>query len=206
MLLNGETLVMKKEANLNGGPTGEITVSERITALRQEHGLTLQECARKTGVAASTLSKIERGELSPSVTTLQKIAAGFEMDVTDLLTQSRQVGLMQGRRAVSRKGEGKSHTSMSCDNFLLCHDLKNKRMVPIRTSVTARSTDDYPVWAHSDAEIYLYVVKGRMQLHTRIYEPLELEEGDSVYYDANGEHCWTSVGDEDAEVLWVVTT
>lgn len=168
--------------------------------------MTLQECARLTGVGASTWSKIERGELSPTVTTLQKIANGFKLEISDLLAPARSVVAVQGRRAVSRKTEGKSHYSTSCENFLLCHELKDKRMVPIRTRVNARSTEEYPDWAQSDAEIFLFVLSGRMLLHSRIYEPLELGAGDSVYYDARSEHCWTSLGDEDAEVLWVVTT
>lgn len=198
--MNGDTLVPGKTAEL-----GEAVVAKRIVGLRQERGLTLQECAKVTGVSASTWSKIERGELSPTVTTLQKIASGLGLDVADLLSPSRSAASVEGRRAVSRKSEGKVHTSMACENMLLCHELKDKRMVPIRTTVTARNTEEYADWAQSDAEIFLFVLSGHMQLHSRIYEPLDLEAGDSVYYDARGEHCWTSVGEADAEVLWVVT-
>lgn len=205
MIMNAEELAAEKPSVSGDPENGESGVSVRIISLRKGRGMTLQECAKLTNVAASTLSKIERGELSPTVTTLQKIAAGFELDVTDLLSNSRPTLGGQARRAVNRAGEGKLHTSLSCANFLLCHDLKHKRMVPIRTKVTARSTDEYPVWPYSEAEIFLWVVSGRMELHTRVYEPLELGPGDSVYYDASGEHCWTSIGDEDAEVIWVMT-
>lgn len=205
MIMHAEELGSDRASGFGDLENGEAAVSGRIVALRKGRGMTLQECAKLTGVAASTLSKIERGELSPTVTTLQKIAAGFELDVTDLLSSSRPTLGGQARRAVNRAGEGKLHTSMSCANYLLCHDLKHKRMVPIRTTVTARSTDDYPVWPFSEAEIFLWVVSGRIEVHTRIYEPLELGPGDSVYYDASGEHCWTSLGDEDAEVIWVMT-
>ncbi|MCB1478720.1 MAG: XRE family transcriptional regulator [Tepidamorphaceae bacterium] len=186
--------------------SGDISFSRSIVGLRQDRGITLQECARLTGVSASTWSKIERGELSPTVTTLQKIAVGLGIEMGDLLASTRTGALAQGRRAVSRNSHGKDHASKTCKNTLLCHELKDKRMVPVRSTVTARSSDEYAEWAQSDAEIFLYVVSGHMQLHTKIYEPLELKAGDSVYYDAQGEHCWTSVGDEDAVVLWVVTS
>lgn len=206
MLLNHEAISNQEDNSTGSGDNGDVLISAKIVALRKERGLTLQACAKLSQVAASTLSKIERGELSPTVSTLQKIATGFGLEVTDLLTRSRASTVAPGRRAVSRAGEGKSHVSQSCANNLLCHELKNKRMVPIRTVVTARSTEEYPVWPHSDVEIFLWVVTGRMQLHTRIYEPLELGPGDSVYYEANGEHCWTTVSDEDAEVIWVMST
>lgn len=205
MLLNGEALIMQRKAfSENANPEGT-GFHDRIVVLRKERGLTLQECARLTGVAASTLSKIERAELSPTVSTLQKIAAGFGLEVADLLTRCSSPGSRHNRRDVSRAGAGKMYGSLSCKNFLLCHNLKNKRMIPVRTCITARSTDEYPVWASSEAEVFLWVVSGQMLLHTKTYEPVKLGPGDSIYYDSNDEHCWTSVGDDDAEVIWILT-
>lgn len=203
-LLSGQVLMAQKDALVSVPDAPSESVSERIVQLRKERKLTLQECARMTGVAASTLSKIERRELSPTISTLQKIAEGLAVELTELITQTRPV-YAPGRRAVSRAGEGKKHSSLSCANLLLCGDLKDKRMIPVRTRVTARSLNDYPVWARTDTEIFLWVVSGRMLLHSKVYEPLEMGPGDSVYYDGNGEHCWTSIGDEDAEVIWIMS-
>lgn len=206
MLVSGQTLLSQTDTLAASEPAepAEEAIGERIIGLRKARGLTLQECARLSGVAASTLSKIERNDLSPTVSTLVKIASGFGVEPAELLAPSR-VATAPGRRAVSRQGEGKAHTSQSCQNRLLCSDLKNKRMVPVRTRVTARSTTNYPVWPQSDAEIFLWVVSGRMLLHSKVYEPLELGPGDSVYYDGNVPHCWTTASDEDAEVIWVVS-
>nr|WP_319512869.1 XRE family transcriptional regulator [uncultured Cohaesibacter sp.] len=191
------------KASANSESESEL-IAERIVSIRKDLKMTLQECSKLSGVAVSTLSKIERCELSPTISTLQKIAAGFSLELTELLTPSRSV-YAPGRRAVSRSGYGRSHSSNSCDNILLCSELKNKRMIPIRTKVTARSTDDYKDWPKSDAEIYLFVLSGSCVVHSRDYEPLVLEPGDSVYYDASSEHCWTSIGDRDAEVMWVMS-
>lgn len=203
-LLSGQVLMSQKEALVSSSEAGSASVAERIVELRKDRKLTLQECARLSGVAASTLSKIERRELSPTISTLQKIAEGFSVELSELITQTRPA-YAPGRRAVSRADTGKAHTSLSCANFLLCGELKDKRMIPVRTRITARSVEDYPVWARSDTEIFLWVVSGRMLLHSKVYEPLELGPGDSVYYDGNGEHCWTSVSEEDAEVVWVMS-
>lgn len=205
MLLNGEALIMQRKEFGEDADSKGTEFHDRIMALRKERRLTLQECARLTGVAASTLSKIERAELSPTLSTLQKIATGFELEAADLLTRCRPTGTGHNRRDVSPAGTGKTYGSLSCDNYLLCHNLKNKRMIPVRTCITAHSTNEYPVWASSDAEVFLWVVSGQMLLHTRTYEPVKLEPGDSIYYDANDEHCWTSVGDDNAEVVWVLT-
>ena len=70
--------------------------------------------------------------------------------------------------------------------------------------MTARSPDEYLAWAKSDAEIFVTVLDGTLVVHSRLYEPLELNKGDSVYYDATTEHTWTSKGPADAVVLWVL--
>lgn len=50
------------------------------------------------------------------------------------------------------------------------------------------------------------VLSGTVIVHSKIYEPLELHEGDSMYYDASAEHVWTRSGPEEAVVLWVLTS
>ena len=78
--------------------SGDISFSRSIVGLRQDRGITLQECARLTGVSASTWSKIERGELSPTVTTLQKIAVGLGIEMGDLLASTRSGAGAAGRQ------------------------------------------------------------------------------------------------------------
>lgn len=193
---NIETPAKKREV----APTA---VANQIEQLRRGRGMTLQSFANITGVAASTLSKIERDELSPTISTLQKITKGLGIEMADLFAKSNGKELAPGRRSVTRASSGKGYTTSSCENQVLCSEIKNKKFVPVLTRVVARSVDDYPAWAKSDAEIFLMVIKGQMQLHSELYEPLDLGPGDSVYYDASAEHAWISIGEEDAEVVWV---
>ena len=48
-----------------------------IIAARLEQNLTQAELARKTGIRQSNISRIENGNCSPTVATLQQIAAGL---------------------------------------------------------------------------------------------------------------------------------
>lgn len=182
-----------------------VDIGAKIGNLRKERNWTLSQTSKATGVAVSTLSKIERDDLSPTISTIQRIARGFGVDVLQLLADGEDAPALSGRRSVTRGIGNKGHHSGMCDNKLLCSDLKQKRMVPIYTRVVARSVDDYDVWPKSEMEIFLYVVKGTVLVHSRLYEPVELTVGDSMYYDANSEHAWTSVGPEDAELVWVMT-
>lgn len=181
--------------------TGE-DVGARIAQLRADNGWTLQEAARRTGVAFSTLSKIERHELSPTVTTLTKIAHGMGMNLSQLLEAPRRnTGFT--RRSISRAGEGRSSATSACDNTMLCNELTNRKMSPIRTRVRARDLSAYEEWASYNAEIFLTVLTGTLIVHSQAYTPTQLNTGDCMYYDASIGHLWTSEGDEDAIVLWV---
>lgn len=182
----------------------EMNIGARLHDIRKNRKLTLQDMSNATGVSASAFSKIERNELSPTIGTLQRIAQGLGLDLMELLNDNTNVQQAYGRRSISRAGSGKRHDSNTCANHLLCADLRNKKMTPIVTFVSARSPDDYKAWAKSEAEIFLMVLEGTLIVHSKLYEPLVLEQGDSYYYDANVEHAWTSAGEHDAKVLWVL--
>lgn len=182
-----------------------VNIGLRLLSLRKSRRLTLQDASAATGVSASAFSKIERNELSPTISTMKRIAEGLGIELMTLLTdQDSEPVTVSGRRSINRAGAGSHHTTGTCNNVLLCADLKNKRATPILTTVTARSPDEYPAWAKSEAEIFVMVLEGTLIVHSRLYEPLQLHKGDSVYYDATTEHTWTAGGPGDAVVIWVL--
>jgi len=192
-------------AGLSDDSKGPVDIGNRLHKLRKARRLTLQDASTLTGVSASAFSKIERNELSPTISTMQRIAEGLGVELVTLINeQNDEPAGFGGRRSITRAGAGSAHTTATCNNVLLCADLKNKRATPILTTVTARTTDEYAAWAKSDAEIFVTVLEGTLVVHSRLYEPLKLNKGDSVYYDATTEHTWTSKGPKDAVVLWVL--
>ena len=60
-------------------------ISQRIRESREKAGLTLQELARKSGVATSTIQKVEKEQMIPSVAVVLKIARGLGKRATDLV-------------------------------------------------------------------------------------------------------------------------
>ena len=57
------------------------TIARQVLALREKHGLTQVELAEASGVPQSQISRIERGAISPTATTLSKIAAVFDAEI-----------------------------------------------------------------------------------------------------------------------------
>lgn len=199
-----DTTAHPERASTPGSNEQSLQVGAKLQRMRRERNWTLQEASQATGISLSALSKIEREELSPTVTTLSRIAAGFKVDVATLLSDDTTVSIA-GRRSITYADTGKLSLTGTCDNVWLCTDLARKKMTPIRTRVRAREVSEYSEWARHNAEIFLTVLSGTLVIHSELYAPLELKIGDSIYYDANAGHVWTSLGDEDAIVLWVYT-
>lgn len=177
-------------------------IGERIKELRRERNWTLTKTAEQTGLSHSALSRIERNELSPTLGSLNKIARGFSIDVITLLS-GRPAQPAAARRSINRHSHGLVANTHTCSNIWLAADLTQKRMLPLKTRVVARHPDEYSDWATHAGELFLYVLSGELLVHSKIYAPVKLAEGDSLYYDAHAGHKWVSVGTEDAVVLWV---
>ena len=60
-------------------------IALRLKELRQLRGWSLDTAAKNTGVSKAMLGQIERGESSPTIRTLWKIAGGFESSFSSFL-------------------------------------------------------------------------------------------------------------------------
>ncbi len=60
-------------------------IGQRIRSLRKRQGLTQEEMADKCGLHWTYVGGLERGERNPTLTTMQKVAAGLGVSVTELL-------------------------------------------------------------------------------------------------------------------------
>ncbi|MDB4837470.1 XRE family transcriptional regulator [Marinomonas sp.] len=180
-----------------------LELGKRVKAIRLAKGWTLEEVGKKTGIARSTLSKIENDQVSPSFTIVQKLIKGLEMELPQLFVEARESSIA-GRRDVTRKGRGEPHPTATYEHELLNYSISRKKMVPFKTKVRARSFEEFKEWVRHDGEEFLLILKGTINFFSELYEPIELKEGDSVYYDATMGHAVVSLSSEDAEILWVV--
>lgn len=60
-------------------------ISLTLKELRREKGWSLDKAAEKTGVSKAMLGQIERGESSPTIATLWKIASGFDTSFSSFI-------------------------------------------------------------------------------------------------------------------------
>ena len=183
----------------------ELQLGKRVREIRLSHNLTLEEASQRTGLARSTLSKIENEQISPTFQAVQKLASGLDIDIPQLFATAKE-SRCAGRRDITRAGEGRAHPTPTYEHEMLASQLTNKRMLPYKSTVRSRSFDDYPSWVRHDGEEFLLVLSGKVRFYSEFYEPVELEAGDSSYYDGSMGHALISISEEDAEVLWVTSS
>jgi transcriptional regulator with XRE-family HTH domain len=177
-------------------------LGEHVHRIRLDRGLTLEQVGKRSRLAPSTISKIENEQMSPTFDVLQKLAAGLDIDMDELLTGPQRAA-SSGRRSITRSGQGPFHPSSTYSHEFLCTELTHKPIVPSKARIHARSVTDFPDWVRHEGDDFLLVLEGTVELHTEYYEAVTLQTGDSIYYDAGMGHLCISVSPQDALVLWV---
>lgn len=176
----------------------------RVRELRKARSWTLEQAATKAGLARSTLSKIENGQMSPTYDALKKLAEGLDISIPQLFTAPVK-GQINGRMVHSLNGEGRQLATATYEHVLLADGLTQKQMLPYHSRVRARGMDEFDGWVRHDGEEFLFVLTGTVKLFTEFYEPIDMRRGDSAYYDGAMGHNLISTSSEDATVLWVTS-
>ncbi|MFD3189229.1 helix-turn-helix domain-containing protein [Sedimentitalea sp. HM32M-2] len=181
-----------------------LDLGARVRELRRARDWTMEQAANQAGLARSTLSKIENGQMSPTYDALKKLAVGLQISVPQLFTPPQR-DQATGRMAVTKSGEGTAQATVTYEHELLADTLSKKKMLPYRARVRARAMEEFDGWVRHDGEEFLYVLTGVVRLYTEFYEPVDMQRGDSAYYDATMGHNVISVSDDDALILWVTS-
>jgi len=181
--------------------TPEIDLAETVRRLRAEKGWTLEEAAGRTGLSRSALSKIERGEMSPTFQAMQKLARGFGIELAGLFGPADSP--LRGRRIVVRAGEG---ATTEMPNYRLRPfggELRNAPFLAAEVIIHARFLNDFADWERHDSDDFLYVLAGRVTLFSERDGSVELGPGDAVYFDARVGHAAIATGEGEARALWI---
>jgi transcriptional regulator with XRE-family HTH domain len=174
---------------------------ETIRALRKRFGLTLSELSGRTGLAPSTLSKLEKGHMSLSYDKLMILSKGLGVDMAELLDSAPQGQSASGggRRVVHRAGEGQLVETQSYRQLYLATELLNKRFTPMVVELKARSLDEFMAefgdFIRHPGEEFVMVLEGEVEFHSELYAPVRLKAGDSMYFDSEMGHAYLNACD-----------
>lgn len=178
----------------------------QLRSLRKELSLTLHDLARRSGVSLSTLSKIENAQVAPTFDTLLKAARGLGISFETLLAQSApepQALLPRrtnGRLIITRKNDAIGFSTSMYEYRVHANGLRRKYMTPLLMAVKARKAIDITSWSSHEGEEFIYILKGRIEIHTEFYDPVQLDQGDSAYIDSGMAHAFLNIGRGEALV------
>ena len=149
-----------------------LRLGQRIKDIRSKLGITLEEASQRTGLARSTLSKIENEQISPTFQAMQKLAMGLQIDMPQLFEPPRKK-VATGRRDLTKVGQGKPHPTPTYEHELLATELSNKKMMPFKSRVRARTFEEYNDWVRHDGEEFLMIISGDVMFYSEFYEPVD---------------------------------
>lgn len=181
---------------------------DHIRNVRRRLGLTLSDVSGRTGLAVSTLSKLEKGNVSLSYDKLMLLSRGLGVDMAELLADGPGAKAAPGgggRRIVQRAGEGQDVATESYQQRYLATELLNKRITPLIAELRARTLDEFKAefgdLIRHPGEEFAYVLEGEVAFHCELYAPVLLKVGDSIYFDSEMGHAYLKAADGPCRLL-----
>ena len=166
----------------------EVAIGREVRAFRKQKEITVAELATKTGLSIGMLSKIENGNTSPSLSTLQTLANSLSVPLTSFFRRFEE----QRMAVHTKSGEGveleREGTRAGHQYNLLGHIGSNASGVivePYLITLTEES-DIFPMFQHGGIET-IYMLEGRVN-YRHGDEVHALEPGDTLFFDADAPH------------------
>ncbi len=172
----------------------EPNVGRRIRTLREKRGLSLRSLSDKCGLSINAISRIERGENSPTVSSLHQLANALEVPITDFFMDEHEQNIVyikaDDRLMTQRDG-------MAVESLGI--GLRQQLVQPfLITLEPGAGTSREPV-THPGQE-FVFCLDGLIAY--KIGEALfELSPGDSLLFEAAQPHSFENVGSSSATIL-----
>ena len=182
----------------------EVAVGRAVNRLRQARSLTVTGLSAEAGVSQAMISRIENGQVSPSLGTLAALASALEVPVMALLAETGDTGDVHHVKA----GEGLPSRRVATDHV---HDylLLGKHGGPGGSFLSARIRIDrdqagtLPSYQH-EGHAFIYVISGAASYRCGS-ETFDLAAGDTLSFDTKLAHGFTQISADHVEFITVST-
>lgn len=168
-----------------------IEVGSRVKRLRTQAGLTLEEFATQSGVSRAMLSKVERGEKSPTLAIIVRIAKGLNVSMSALMGAEPDLAQVSVIRKANRLAFRDAETGFERHNLSPTH-LDNDLEFLLHRIPPGESSGELPPYK-VPTEKYLVVHEGQLTVQTGEANYV-LETGDSFYFDVRDSYRFINAG------------
>jgi transcriptional regulator with XRE-family HTH domain len=152
----------------------EASIARRIRLERDARNWSLAELAEKSGVGKASISKIERGEVSPSAGILVRLAAAFDLTLAGLLLRAEETERLV--RAADQP------VWRDPDTGYVRHQIFSRPDHPlemVRVELPPGQSVSFPAWSYARTRHVVWVQKGELVL-TEGGDRNMLKAGDSL--------------------------
>lgn len=157
-------------------------IAKRLSALRAERGVTLEALSAKTGMSRATLSRLERGELSPTAAMLNKLCAQYGWTASRLMAEAESgpITVVRAAEQITWKDPGSGYVRRVVSPP---HPRLDGELVEV--SLPAGAVVTYDVSPVAGLEHHLWMLEGTLTLEIEETE-FRLNKGDCVRYVLSG--------------------
>ncbi len=168
------------------GNSLEAAIGYQVRDFRVKLGMTVVDLAKQAGLSAGMLSKIENGQTSPSLATLQALSRALNVPVTAVFRRYEE----QRDATFVKAGEGltieRRGTRAGHQYQLLGHSVHKAITVEPYLITLTEESEVFPLFQHAGLE-FLYVLEGRMK-YRHLDKLYPMGPGDSLFFDADAPH------------------
>jgi len=171
-------------------------IAQRIRGWRELDRLTLQELAERSGVAPSTIQKVETGQMMPSVGVLLKVARGLGRRITDLVRNESAVTdvmhLTPRERQPVCLGDSTVVERLTGDLHKPGIEMWRVSLYPHHN--ISSGSDAIPDPIHYEGEELVVCEQGSVEFRVG-EQSYHLEAGDTLHLKASIPHSWHNTGE-----------
>lgn len=158
----------------------------QIRSIRRNRDLSLTDLATSAGISSGMLSKIENGQISPSLTTLQSVATALAVPISALFASAeerRDCSLVRAGQGVviERRGTKVGHVYELLGHALGGDVVMEPFLITLRENATP-----YTGFRHAGLEL-IYMLSGRVG-YRHGDEVYDLSPGDALLFDSASQH------------------
>ena len=170
-----------------------------IEIVRLTFGINQTELAAKMNITQSTISKIERGENSPTVSSLHKLSNALGVPITNLFKQEvHQIVVF------TKKDDAIHIQSKGLVIEGLGSGLPHQQLEPFCMIIDPETENTTDPAIHSGEE-FIYCLDGEIE-YLVDDKKFQMKPGDSLLFKATHPHSWKNLGKTQAKVIMVFQT
>lgn len=176
----------------------ELIVARKIKSLRTKKGYSLRLLAERSGLSVNTLSLVENGKSSPSVSTLQQLALALEVPIAAFFESEPIEKSVVFTPADMRPEESMGSTRMQN----LGKNLSRNVVQPFIVTLQPGMGSGDRMIVHTGYE-FVFCLNGVIRYQIEGQEYL-LHPGDSLVFEAHIPHCWENIEDAPGTLLLIL--